>query len=585
LDTDELIRRILRQKTEQIRDNANIQSSPSVIDYYLSSKVEEEFALKHFYSKDVVEHHNNGSIYIHTLHSPFKPYCNGFDSRIFLLDGLRFPHCRSLPAKHFSSAVYQSMAFMFYSQLFFAGAQAMDYYNWFMAPYLRHEKLGYKEVKQVLQGVVYQLNQANRTGAQSAFTNFGLRIKCPSYLKDEKIIFNGKKQKNTYGEYEKEARIIYKALMEIMAEGDGNRVPFTFPIITTAITKDWNWNDELVNVTLDTAARTGAPYFLNLTTPYMDEKYVHAMCCRLLVKHSGGVWQAGGLGTGSNKVVTINLPHLALKSKNENNFFELLRNEMRVARKALLESNEIIKNSLTKWDLLPLLKMKTNDGAAYYNFKERKLTFGVIGMNECLINLIGEGIASKEGLRLALKTIMEMDTLIEEFSKKDNVGYALEQTPAEAATNKLALKDKKKFGRKACTQGKGKAVYYSNSTHVPYKHKVSLIEKIETEAHFHPLFSGGVICHLWIGESKPSVASMKNLVHKLSKTNLAYFTFSPDYSVCANNHHVRGKHRICPTCRAKIVDHINRVVGFFTRTSKWNAGKQQEYRERHRYEI
>jgi ribonucleoside-triphosphate reductase len=587
MNTEKLLKEVLKRSTWHVRDNSNIQISPSMIDYYLSSKAKEEYALKKLYSKEVARHHKAGSIYIHTLHNPFKPYCNGIDTRIFLLDGLRFPHCRSNPPKHFSSAVYQSMAFMFYSQLFFSGAQAMDYYNWFLAPYLHYDKLSYKQLKQVLQGFVFQLNQSNRTGAQSAFTNIGMRIKCPSYLKNEpqtvNAIYSGKKLKDTYADFEDEARTIYKAMMEVMTAGDGNNAPFTFPIITTAITKDIDWGDELVDVTMKAASEKGVPYFFNLTTDYLNEKYVHAMCCRLIVEHSGGVWMAGGLGTGSNKVVTINLPHISLKVKSEREFFSLLYKEMIIARKALLESNSIIKKSLDKWNLLPFLKMKTCDKVPYYNFKQRKLTFGVIGMNECLLNLIGEPLTSNDGIKFGLKIIRFMVEEINEFSKEDNVKYTLEQTPAESATHKLAMKDKDKFGRKAHVQGKGKQLYYSNSTHVPYKEDVSLFKKLETEAEFHPYFSGGVISHIWIGESKPTTLSLKNLVSKISRTKMAYFTFSPDYSVCRNEHFSRGKQKLCPKCGARIIDHINRVVGYFTRTSGWNPGKQREYHERKRY--
>jgi len=207
---------VLRGRSWLLRENSNTQMSPSLLDLYLSSRSQEEYALKNLYSKKVARHHEDGSLYIHTLHSPFKPYCNGIDARIFLLDGLRFPHCRSAPAEHFGSAVYQSMAFIFYSQLFFSGAQAIDYYNWFLAPYLRYDRLSYPEVKQILQGFVFQLNQSNRTGAQSAFSNIGLRIKCPPYLQDEPVIYAGKKQKESYSEFEEEARLIYKALMEVM---------------------------------------------------------------------------------------------------------------------------------------------------------------------------------------------------------------------------------------------------------------------------------------------------------------------------------------------------------------------------------
>ena len=76
---------------------------------------------------------------------------------------------------------------------------------------------------------------------------------------------------------------------------------------------------------------------------------------------------------------------------------------------------------------------------------------------------------------------------------------------------------------------------------------------------------------------------LSSVMTALSNTKLAYFTFSPDYSICKNNHYIRGKHDFCPKCGAKIVDHINRVVGYFTRVSGWNPGKQREYNERKRY--
>jgi ribonucleoside-triphosphate reductase len=477
------------------------------------------------------------------------------------------------------------MAFMFYSQLFFSGAQAMDYYNWFMAPYLRFDKMDYKEVKQIVQGFVFQLNQSNRTGAQSAFTNIGLRINCPSYLEDEQVVCAGRRLKETYKEFKEEARTIYKAFMEVMGEGDGSGAPFTFPIITTAITKDIDWDDPLFDATVDTAIRTGSPYFFNLTTDYLDEKYVHAMCCRLLVEHSGGVWMAGGLGTGSNKVVTMNLPHIALISKSRSAFFKNLESAMLIARQALKESNDIIETSLNKWKILPFLNMKTKDGAPYYNFNERRLTFGVIGMNECLINLIGEGISTEEGGKLGMEIISRIAADISKYSKKDKVVYTLEQTPAESATYKLAMLDSERFGKKAYVQGKGKELYYSNSTHIPYNAEVTLPDKIKMEAQYHPYFSGGVISHIWIGERKPDHYSMKNLIRKIASTKLAYFTFSPDFSVCENDHVSWGRQKKCPECQGKIVDYINRIVGYFTRTSNWNPGKRREFEERKRFVI
>jgi ribonucleoside-triphosphate reductase len=491
----------------------------------------------------------------------------------------------SNPAKHFSSALYQAMAFLFYSQQFFSGAQAIDYFNWFMAPFVAHDGLSAAETKQLVQGFVFQLNQSNRMGAQSAFTNIGLRLRCPSYLAEEKAVFGGERQSETYSAFEGEARAVYRAVMQVMGGGQANGLPFTFPLITTAITRDLDWGDELWLETIDAARKTGAPYFFNLTTDYLSEKYVHAMCCHLLAEHSGGVWQAGGIASGSNKVVSLNLPQLGIRAKNEGHFFELLDSALEMAKRALLESNSLIALSLNNWNLLPFLKNKTKEGAPYYDFKKRNLTFGIIGLNECLLNLIEEPIYLKHGLGLGKRIIKHISRRVSAFKKQDGLLFNLEQTPAESASHKLASLDRKRFGERAHVQGRKGNYYYTNSTHVPYKQQIDLFDRARVEEQFHEYFTGGVISHFWVGESAPQQLSMLGLVKKLSRTQLAYFTFSPDFSVCRNGHVSRGRLARCGACGLPVVDHVNRVVGYFTRVNNWNPGKQQEFRERHRLRV
>lgn len=580
----ELVDDVLERSSWLLKENSNTRISPSLIDLYVTSQVKKAYALKMLYSKQVSQAHRDGYIHIHDLHSPFVPYCAGHDARIFLLDGLRFPDARSHPAKKFDTAVYHTMAYLFHSQQFFAGAQAIDVFNWLLAPHLHRDHLDYEQVKQILQGFIFQMNQSNRIGSQSAFTNLGLRVRCPPYLECEKAIWAGHRLKDTYADFEDEARMIYQAIMEVLGEGDADGAPFTFPLVTTAITSDLDRNDPLWIATMKATASTGAPYFLNLTTDYLKENFVQAMCCRLLVTHSGGVWSAGGMGTGSNKVITLNLPRIALESKDESSFFELLEDKMEIARVGLIQSNKIIKRSLDEWQILPWLKMRTRDGQPYYDFEQRRLTFGVVGLNECLLNLIHEPIISKDGYKFGLRMIKHMHEQIKNYSEKDGVIYTFEQTPAESAAHRLAMIDISKFP-KANIQGTGKGAYYTNSTHVPYALDVSLIDKVSIEADFHPYFTGGTMCHIWMGESHPDPTGLNEIVKKLSETKLAYFCFSPDFSVCENNHVSRGKKERCQTCGGSIVTHISRVTGYFGRTAQWNPGKQEEYRSRHRYSL
>lgn len=580
-DTVELIDDVLFKKNWLLAENSNTRTSPSVIDLHIASQTKKRYVLEKLYSEDVTAAHLEGLIHIHDLHSPFMPYCNGIDGRIILMDGLKFPDTRSLPAKRFDSALFHVMSFMMHSQQFFAGAQAVDMLNWLLAPHLRFESMDESMMYQAVQSFMFQMNQSNRIGAQSAFTNIGLRLKCPPALRDEKVVYDGKILDTTYAEFENEARQIYSAFMRVSADGDSTGAPFTFPLITTAITRDHDFNDPLWMQTMQAASATGAPYFLNLAAPYLEEDTVHAMCCRLLSKHAGGIWTAGGMGNGSNKVVTINLPGVALRSADEEDFILRLDDALDIARKALLQGQDIVRRSLYEWGLLPWLLNKTDDGMPYFDLNKRHLTFGVVGLNECLLNLTGEGIYKKTGT--GLKMIAHILKRIEEFSHEDGVEYTLEQTPAESTAHRPAMLDRKKFGEQANVQGIEGAYYYSNSTHLPYHADISLADRISIESDFHPFFTGGTICHIWMGESCPDPAGLSEFVRKLAETKLAYFCFSPDFSICDKGHTSRGVNEMCPMCSGPVTDHISRVTGYYGHVKHWNPGKKAEYAQRHRY--
>ncbi|MEL4305843.1 anaerobic ribonucleoside-triphosphate reductase [Methanococcoides sp. LMO-2] len=582
-DTGELIDDVLYDRNWLLRENANTRLSPSVIDMHIASQLKKRYALEKLYSKEVANAHIEGIIQIHDLSEPFKPYCNGIDGRIFLMDGLKFPDSRSAPAKQFNAAMFHAMSFMLHSQQFFAGAQAIDMFNWLLAPHLHYSDIDEEQLLRIVQGFMFQMNQSNRIGAQSAFTNIGLRINCPSSLANEHAVYDGKFIDRTYSEFEKEARDIYNAFMEVAANGDADGLPFTFPLITTAITKDLDLEDPLWKKTMYATSSTGAPYFLNLTTDYLEENTVQAMCCRLLARHSGGVWTAGGMGSGSNKIVTVNLPGIALESGDIDGFFDRLDEILEITRKALLEGQEIVRKSLYEWKILPWLLQRTENDLPYFDFGSRHLTFGVVGLNECLLNLTGESMIEQH--ELGMKIIRHMLAKIETYSREDGIEYTFEQTPAESTAHRLAMLDRSRFGDKAHVQGTDRDAYYTNSTHVPYSSSISLAEKIKIEAAFHPYFTGGTISHIWMGESFPDPEGMSELIQKLAGTELAYFCFSPDFSVCENRHVSRGMNLKCPICNKPAIDHVSRVTGYFGHVKQWNPGKQKEYEERHRYNL
>jgi ribonucleoside-triphosphate reductase len=583
----DLVTEYIKGKDWLIKENSNQRYSFTAMQRFVAGEETKAWALKNVYSPELSRAHKGGDLHIHDL-GFLGPYCNGMDARLVFTDGLRFPNVNSKPAKHFSSAINQLVAFMSYTQHHFAGAQSFDWMNWFLAPYVAHDPRvrGYDDVKQEVQSLFFTLNQYMRAGSESPFTNVGLRITIPESLKDEKAVFAGGKRADTYSDYEEQARMIYKAFCEIMREGDGKGRPFTFPLTSTAITADI-FEDPLWEETMKTTARNGSFYFLNLRPDYMGGDTTTAMCCRMRVEHEGGIWTAGGVATGSNRIITINLPRIGFLSKGSvKRFYTQLDKVLAIARKGLAQGNKMVYNSIYKWGLHDWLTFKSKDGVPYYNFKKRKLTVGVVGMNECLENFKkGWDITVPEAHKLAQDICAYIGEKLDKWTIKDKVEYTFEQTPAESTAHRLAVLDRKKFGNRAKVRGAGKEIYYTNSTHVPYNLKVPLLRKILLEAPFHPVFSGGTMFHLWMGESHPHPAGLSILMQKLSETPLAFWTLSNDFSLCVNGHATKGVHKTCPMCGGKIRDWLSKVTGFYQTISNYNPGKKGEWTERKRYLV
>ncbi|HNW93113.1 MAG TPA: anaerobic ribonucleoside-triphosphate reductase, partial [bacterium] len=130
-------------------------------------------------------------------------------------------------------------------------------------------------------------------------------------------------------------------------------------------------------------------------------------------------------------------------------------------------------------------------------------------------------------------------------------------------------------------------IYYTNSTFYANHAPVSFVERIIGEGRIHPLISAGAITHVWMGEHKPSVANVADVVVKTySDSQNAQIAFSPEFTTCVKCGKLsRGLHKACPSCGSEEVDGITRITGYFTKVSSWNKGKKGELRDRKRQGV
>ena len=166
--------------------------------------------------------------------------------------------------------------------------------------------------------------------------------------------------------------------------------------------------------------------------------------------------------------------------------------------------------------------------------------------------------------------------------------FVLEQTPAESTAYRFAKLDMEHYRSFAKDAIKGEPdsgeIYYTNSTYFNVSQKMNPLDRVEREGIFHPLIDAGALSHVWLGESKPSAASIANFVVKTFRsTQNSQIAFSPEFTSCNSCGKItRGLHSSCPSCQSEDVDGITRITGYFTKTSSWNKGKLGELKDRFR---
>ncbi|AEI14447.1 anaerobic ribonucleoside-triphosphate reductase [Flexistipes sinusarabici DSM 4947] len=554
-EMEQLIENYIKGADWRVKENSNTTFSLQGLNNFISSTITAKYWLNKVYPAEIREAHTKGDFHIHDL-GLLSVYCCGWDLRDLLLKGFRGVHGKveSKPPKHFRSALGQIVNFFYTLQGEAAGAQALASFDTYLAPYVKFDKLTYKEVKQGIQEFIFNLNVPTRVGFQTPFTNLTFDLEVPSMMKNESVVYGGKLIENTYGEFQNEMDLINKAFIEVMAEGDAKGRIFTFPIPTYNISKDFDWDREILDDLMKMTGKYGLPYFANFVNSDMDPEDARSMCCRLrldnrqLRKRGGGLFGANPL-TGSIGVVTINLPRLGYTSDSEDDFFSNLEKLMETARNSLNIKRKTLEK-LTEENLYPYAKYYLSDIKERFGeyWSNHFNTIGIIGMNEALMNFIGVDITHDEGLEFTDKMMNFMNEKMQEFQDEDDILFNLEATPAEGTSYRLAQKDKEEYPD-IITAGTSKP-YYTNSTQLPVNCKLDLFKALNHQDKLQTKYTGGTVFHIFVGESVDDTSSVKELIRKVSNGyKLPYFTITPTFSICPVHGYIKGEYGNCPLCR------------------------------------
>ena len=567
-----------------MKENANMAYSLQGLNNYVSSIVSSKYWMERVYSKAIKRAHEEGDFHIHDL-DKIAAYCCGWDLQDLLTRGFTgVPgkiSCK--PPKHFRSALGQIVNFFYTTQGETAGAQAFSNFDTLMAPFIHYDKLDYASVKQAMQEFIFNLNVPTRVGFQTPFTNLTMDMTCHPTYKEQAVIIGGAPQKEKYSEFQEEMDMINKAFAEVMTEGDASGRIFTFPIPTYNIDKDFNWQDERFNPIWEMTAKYGIPYFANFVNSDMKPEDARSMCCRLrldnreLHKRMGGLFGAAPL-TGSVGVVTINLPRVGYLAKDKKDFFKRLDTLMDLAKESLEIKRKVVEGFTAK-GLYPYSRFYLDGiykrrGSYWGNHFS---TIGLIGMNEALVNFIGEKTSTKKGLKFAEEVLSYMREKMIKYQEETGNLYNLEATPAEGTSYRLALKDKKRypkmiFANNGAVEREGAQPYYTNSSQLPVGFTDDIFEALDMQDSLQTKYTGGTVLHGFLGERINDIETTKNLVKTIaSKYHLPYFTLSPTFSVCPHHGYLDGEHPTCPKCVIEQKCEVySRIVGYIRPVEQWS---------------
>jgi len=588
LSDADLVDQYLEIEDWRVRENSNMSYSLQGLNNYLSSTVIAKYWITRIYPPQIADSHFSGDIHIHDL-GVLGAYCVGWDLRELLTSGFGgvSGKIESKPAKHFRTALGQIVNFFYTLQGEAAGAQAFSNFDTYLAPFIHHDKLNQKEVEQGLQEFFFNMNVPTRVGFQTPFTNITLDLTVPDFMKNEAVLIGGKTMDAAFGDMQEEMDIFNSAFAEVMGQGDSKGRVFTFPIPTYCITKNFDWETQACKKLFEVTAKYGVPYFSNFINSDMKPEDVRSMCCRLRIdnrelrKRGGGFFGANPL-TGSIGVVTLNMPRIGYLAKDEDEFFERLETLMETARDSLEIKRKVLE-AFTESGLYPYSKRYlgyVKEGFDRY-WKNHFSTIGIVGMNEAIMNLFGVNIGTSDGTEFAIRVLSFMREKLSDYQQQTGSIYNLEATPAEGTSYRLARIDRKKYPDIVAANKKnvaeGAEPFYTNSTQLPVDYEDDLFDALQHQDKLQPLYTGGTVFHIFLGERVYSWKSAAELVKKVaSASHLPYFTLTPTFSICPTHGYVSGEHKLCPICGVKC-EVYSRVVGYLRPVDQWNDGKQAEF--------
>ena len=347
-----------------------------------------------------------------------------------------------------------------------------------------------------------------------------------------------------------EGRMVIKNYLLAADAGLGHGETPIFPISIFKVKEGINYNKEdpnydLFHLSCEVSAKRLFPNFSFIDAPFNLQYYkpgdyqteVGYMGCRTRVL--GNVVDEERQitpGRGNLSFTSINLPRLGIKhgivggaeKPDLEGFYQELGEMMELVKDQLLERFEIQCNKrvynfpflLGQGVWIDSEKLKPTDRLRKV-LRHGTLTFGFIGLAECLKALIGKHHGEDpEAQKLGLEIIGFMRKKADEYASKYRLNFSVIATPAEGLSGRFVKIDRAIYGK---IKGVTDREYYTNSFHIPVYYNISIKNKIHLEAPYHALTNAGHITYIELdGDTTANVEAFEKVVRIMKEEGIGY---------------------------------------------------------------
>ena len=588
------------EATDEKNDNANINGyTPSGRHLHISEDVIKSYMKNYFFSKDVADAINAGIIYPHDLGwGTTTMTCVQIDIPKLFKGGFSTGHGYLREPSNIKTAFLQSAIAIQSNQNDMWGGQSIPQYDYALAPYvLKTFKKHLKKLYTYEHAKTHDSADAEMLSKIDALTSINDRIdgidehifetalvytKEDTFQGAESLVHNLNSMASRAGsqvpfsslnfglDVSPEGRMVTEYLLKAQMAGLGKHETPIFPILIYTLKKGVNFNPEdpnydLFRLAMECSSKRLFPTYCfvdaSFNLPYYEKDpyygAIQTMGCRTRVMANVN-GREGAFGRGNISFTSINLPMLALRAKgNIDKFFKELDYALEIADKELLERYEGQCQN-RKYNFPSLMEQGIWLGSDDLGptdeirdvVKQGTLSIGFVGLAECLIALTGKHHGeSQESDELGYKIIKYIRDYCDKRVKETHLNFSCLGTPAETYCKTALEQTRKQFG---IVPGVTDRAYFTNSSHIPVWHNISIAEKAKIEGKYHNLENAGHIFYCEVsGDISKNIDAFEQILHTMSDADVGYGAVNIPIVECPICYHsFRGSSdvHVCPNC-------------------------------------